>query len=369
MRIVLTHPSCWPYVRRGSERVMEEWSLYLLGRGHDVVTLAARPAGVTGDPPNKALRTVHWSPWLAKLRIQQTHSFFFTVLRNLPALQPDVVHSCYFYDSLAASLLKKRRFRTILQMNGVLVPGVSCYRIWPPEAWLIKQAIDRADERIVCSKFVQAMVREHYGADSHAILPPLNWERWNGPDYPKADPPVVLGIADFTQRRKGIRVLIKAFQLLRAELPGVRLRLSGYFSDELAAELLHPMDAKLRSAIEVLGVGGVDDVPRLYKEASVTALASMWEPSGTVMMESWACGTPVAATRHGGLPEYFTEGVGYMFDPQSEGQEAGNPEGLAAGLFDAIKLSRLETTSGRCKAHARQFSSKSLGPQIERLYL
>jgi hypothetical protein len=170
---------------------MEEWSLYLLGKGYQVVTLAARPAGVIGDPPNRALRTVHWSPFLGKLRIQQTHSFFFTVLGNLPALQPEVVHSCYFYDSLAASQLKKRRFRTILQMNGVLVPGVSCYRIWPPEAWLIKQAIDRADDRIVCSKFVQAMVREHYGANSHAILPPLNWERWSGRDYPKAPCPAV----------------------------------------------------------------------------------------------------------------------------------------------------------------------------------
>jgi glycosyltransferase involved in cell wall biosynthesis len=348
---------------------MEEWSLYLLAKGYEVVTLASRPAGVENDPPNKALRAVHWSPWLEKIRIRQTHAFFFTVLENLPSLEPNVVHSCYFYDSLAASLLKKKRgFRTILQMNGVLVPGVSCYRYWPPEARLIKEAIHRADVRIVCSGFVRDMVREHYGAESHVILPPLNWARWSGPDVPRADPPVVLGIADFTQHRKGIRVLLQAFAKLKAEMPDVQLWLSGYFSKELEAELLDPLPAALRSAIQVFGVGGVDDVPRLYKQASVTVLPSMWEPSGTVMMESWASGTPVVATRHGGLPEYFADGTGFLFDPQTNEQEARNPQGLAEALCQALALARAEGIRERCRKHAWQFSAEMLGPQIESLY-
>ncbi len=36
MRIAITHPTCWPYVRRGSERVLNDCAVWLAGRGHDV---------------------------------------------------------------------------------------------------------------------------------------------------------------------------------------------------------------------------------------------------------------------------------------------------------------------------------------------
>lgn len=371
MRVILTHPYCWPYVRRGSERVMEDWSLYLLSKGYEVVTLAGRPADLApdADPPHKVLRPIHWRPWMGRLRVQTTHCFFFTVLKSLEALRPDVVHSCFLYDSLAATLLKrKRRFRTILQMNGVPVPGVSAHRFWPPESWLVKEAIRRADHRIVCSAFVGELVRQHYSADSHVILPPLNFARWTEWEYPRADPPVVLGIADFNERRKGIRVLVKAFAVLKREMPEVRLRLSGYLTDALRMQVLNSVPPRVRTDIEVLGIGQVQDIPRLYYEASVTALASMWEPSGTVMMESWACGTPVVATRHGGLPEYFANGVGYLFDPKTEDQETNNAEGLAEALYQGIQLSRCMGIRERCRTHARQFSAEVLGPKIESLY-
>ncbi len=371
MRVVLTHPSCWPYVRRGSERAMEDWGLYLLRKGHDVITLAGRPRGETSleDPPHKALRPIRWKPWLAKIRIQTTHCFFFTVYSNLLELNPEVVHSCYFYDSLAASLLKRKgRFRTILQMNGVPVPGVSAYRHWPPEGRMIAEAIHRADHRIVCSAFVGEMVRQHYGADVHVIMPPINLDRWSVCQYPRAVPPVILGIADFNQRRKGVRVLVKAFAIVKKELPDVRLRLSGYMAEAVRAEILNSVPENVRPDIEILGVGEVQDIPRLYQEASVMVLPSMWEPSGAVMMESWASGTPVVATRHAGLPEYFANGIGCLFDPQTEDQETHNASGLSEAIYQALKLSQSPGVRERCRAHAEQFSLEALGPKIESLY-
>jgi glycosyltransferase involved in cell wall biosynthesis len=86
------------------------------------------------------------------------------------------------------------------------------------------------------------------------------------------------------------------------------------------------------------------------------------------MMESWACGTPVVATRHGGLPEYFAAGTGYLFDPKTDQQEARNPEGLAEALHQAIRLSATEGIREVCRKHASRFSAETLGPQIEKLY-
>ena len=43
MRVVLTHPFCWPYVRRGTERNLEQLGRYLTARGHEVTTISTRP--------------------------------------------------------------------------------------------------------------------------------------------------------------------------------------------------------------------------------------------------------------------------------------------------------------------------------------
>lgn len=350
---------------------MDELARYLTGNGHEVTTLSTKPRGAPDQPAvgERSLFAPMWTPWLGKIRIRPAHTFFVTSLKGLRALNADVVHSFYFYDSLAASLLRSRKgYRTVLQMNGVPVPGVSCYRYFPPEGRLIKAAIRSADCRICCSQFVREQVRAHYGVDSLVIAPPVNLDTWKLGWGPPDGRPTVLAVADFNERRKGIRVLVKAFQLLKNRLPEARLRLSGAMSPQVEGEVFGPLPNRIREDVEVLGLGQLEKLPGLYQEASVTALPSMWEPSGTVMMESWASGTPVAATRHAGLTEFFDEGVGRMFDPRTAGEETHNAEGLADALFEAIQLSQKDGIRHRCREHASRFSSSVVGPRIEKVY-
>jgi len=339
-------------------------------KGHQVTILSTAPE--PGDEETEGVRRLMYreaDPGLLRgLHITPLHLFFQTVRKALPALGADIVHCYHFYDTLAATMPRRRPYRVVMQMNGVPVPGVSCRRCLPPEASLIRRAMRRADVRIACSQFVREMVQRHFGLDALVMAPPLDAGLWPVGGEPRNGPPVVLMAANFSDRRKGLRVMLEGFQRLRARIPDVQLWLSGTMPDEVRRQWIETLPAPVREAVRVLGLGRAEDLPALYQRANVLASPSMWEPSGTVMMESWLCGTPVVATRHGGLPEYFAEGVGYLFDAGTEGEEADNAEGLAEALALALEMGPEAEVRRRCRQHGESFTTACLGPRYEAVY-
>ncbi|MDX3388301.1 glycosyltransferase [Streptomyces niveiscabiei] len=116
--------------------------------------------------------------------------------------------------------------------------------------------------------------------------------------------PVVLFLGRLEQR-KGWEEAVEAFALVRRRLPRARLVVVGG-----SAQSHGPGTGLLVALARELGVlAGVDlrgSVPHeetalYYNAADVTAVPSHYEPFGLVAVESMACGTPVAATRVGGL--------------------------------------------------------------------
>ena len=163
-------------------------------------------------------------------------------------------------------------------------------------------------------------------------------------------------------------MLIDAFALVKREQPAARLRLSGRMDRETERALFASLPAHVHRDVEVLGLGRLDDVAQVYREASVYVLPSMWEPSGGALFEAWASGATVVATAHGGLPEFMHPDVGFLFDPQSDGEEPRNPRGLADAILDALALARTPGIRQRCRQHAAQFSWSVLGPDLEAFY-
>jgi len=371
MRIVLTHPFCWPYVRRGTERFLHELGRWLTARGHDVTTISMRPdsgAVETTDVGRRILHAQISSPMLQALRIQPVHTFGLACLGTLLDLDADVVHSLFYTDWFAAGLAKIwKRNRLVLQMNGIPVPAM-LYRRWPPERWLVRSALRRHDRLIVCSRFVADGFLRYYGLTPEVVHCPLNTDEFAVGVGPADRQPTLLAVADFDVPRKGLRVLVRAFARVKRDVPALRLRLSGRMSEATRDGVLGDLPDAVRRDIELLGLGDPGDVPRQYREATLFVLPSMWEPSGGVMLEAWASGTPVVATRHGGLPEFVTEDVGVLFDPGSDGEEATNDEGLAHAIRAGLELASSPGVRKRCRAHAERFSWPVLGPVFEGVY-
>jgi len=371
VKIALTNPFCWPKVRRGSERFISELARYLCFQGDEVVTLSSQD-GMGADESSEGGRRII-RPFLKprlwdRLRLTPAHTFFYHCWRTLPRLDVDLVHSLHHTDALAANLRRKgKRYKTVYQIMGVPMPD-HFRRKYPPEHLIMQHAIQQADARLVLSSFTLEMVRNFYGCDAEVLPLPVDTDQFDPKPAPVSRP-VLLASAAFDDRRKGLRVLVEAFRRMQHLVPGVVLQLSGAISDATRAEVIDTLPPETRTAIHVLGVGRLQDLPRLYREASVMVLPSMWEAQGMVILEALASGTPVACTRHGAFPEIISDPqTGAMFDPESDGFETANADGLANAILQGLALAEQPATIPACRRAAERYSWRTLGPRYQKLH-
>jgi len=74
-----------------------------------------------------------------------------------------------------------------------------------------------------------------------------------------------------------------------------------------------------------------EDLPCWYRKADLVVLPSVYETFGIPLIEAMASGTPVLATRVGGIPEIVEDGrVGILVEP-------GSVEQLADGIRNLIR--------------------------------
>jgi len=79
-----------------------------------------------------------------------------------------------------------------------------------------------------------------------------------------------------------------------------------------------------------------DDLPQIMAQTDLGLVLSVWEEgAGIVVMELLNHGTPVVATRRGGLPDFVNERNGFLFEP--------TPEGIAeaARFIDSLTRAQL----------------------------
>lgn len=123
------------------------------------------------------------------------------------------------------------------------------------------------------------------------------------------------------ERRKDLLTLVRAFELLAADLPDVRLVLAGArgnHSKRLDA-LLEALAPDIRDRVDRLGV--IDDTTKnwLLRNASVLAYPSLDEGFGFPLLEAQAAGTPVVAADVGAVAEIAGDGVALVDDRTANG--------------------------------------------------
>jgi glycosyltransferase involved in cell wall biosynthesis len=75
-------------------------------------------------------------------------------------------------------------------------------------------------------------------------------------------------------------------------------------------------------------LGARRDVPELLALADVLVLPSLTEQFGICLLEAFACGVPVVASRVGGIPEVARDGIDALLVP------SGDPDALAAAICE-----------------------------------
>lgn len=108
---------------------------------------------------------------------------------------------------------------------------------------------------------------------------------------------------------KGIETLIKAYAIFKAKHPDSRLLIAGksVVQGEMYQRRLAQLAADLLIQDRVQFLGHVKQPVSLYHSSDITVLPSLWpEPFGRTVIESLAAGTPVVASRTGGIPEILS---------------------------------------------------------------
>lgn len=145
------------------------------------------------------------------------------------------------------------------------------------------------------------------------------------PSVPR-EPQRLLCIGRASDPNKGIRTLLEAL----ARLPeAVRLTLVDSADSQAAG---WASELGCRERLDLAGRVPQDELIRLYRSASLVVVPSRYEGFGLPAAEAMACGTPVVATRAGGLPEVMATGGG------GETVAKDDPEALARairGLLEA----------------------------------
>ncbi|MFJ8345343.1 glycogen synthase [Streptomyces sp. NPDC094153] len=108
------------------------------------------------------------------------------------------------------------------------------------------------------------------------------------------------------------------------------------------------------------------DVIQLLTHAAVFVCPSVYEPLGIVNLEAMACGTPVVASRTGGIPEVVDDGRTGVLVPVDDAFETGLARALDSMLADRDGARRMGE-AGRRRA-VEEFGWDAVARRTVRLY-
>ena len=359
--LILTNlfPSAWDPQRAAFNRQQFE----RLARVHDVEVMTAidfrdRLRGPRGDPRLGDLKTGDFTFWYPPAIGRSLHALcWFASLvvqhgRRLRAARYDCLLASWAYpDAVAVARLArwlKLPYAVKVHGSDLNVQAGFALRRRQIASALSGAGAVIAVSRALAEKAVELGVET---ARVHTIYNGVDSERFApGPQSEArqrlgaaADQRIVLYVGNL-KPAKGCVDLLEAFPAVRAAVPGTQLVYIGAGS---AREALAARAASLGVAADVrlLGALAHEEIADWFRAADLLCLPSHNEGVPNVVLEAMACGTPVVATRVGGIPEVVPESAGILVPAKAV-------DALAQALVEALGRS---WDRSRIAEHARGF--------------
>ena len=316
-----------------------------------------RPAAMAATPLREVLNgiDVRHPRYFAIPKFGMTVAPLLLALAARPALRQlqaegfdfDVIDAHYYYpDGVAAAILG----RWFAKPVAITARGTDINLI--PEHRLPRLMIQWAAEQAAASIGVSAALVERMrelGVRSER----LHVMR-NGVDLGRFRPlaqttarrevgqqgaPLLLCVGNLHQH-KGQGLAVQALARLRLRRPGVRLVIVGDGPDRERLQRQAATDG-VEDAVYFAGAVPNEELARWYSAADVLLLPSSREGWPNVLLESMACGTPVVASRVGGVTEIVAAPVaGRVVDDRSAEGFASAVEDLLANVVDRSAVRR-----------------------------
>lgn len=369
MKIGIT---CYP-TYGGSGAVATELGLELGRRGHEVHFITyAMPFRLRGYVEGVYYHEVETRMGRYPLFEHYPYSLALASKQHEVALREelDVLHVHYAIPHATTAVLAKDMLRPVRDLKVITtLHGTDITLVGQETSFytITKYSIEKSDMVTAVSSWLRDETYRAFGCVSCDIRPIPNFvnlaeyrptDRPEIPHFAPAGHKVITHISNFREVKR-VKDVVRVFARIRRAMPAT-LIMVGDGPDRPDAEQ-EVRDLGVEEDVRFLG--RLDTVAAILQATDLFVLPSQSESFGLAALEAMACGSPVVATRTGGLPEVIEDGVEGILEP------AGSVEAMARR---AIELLRDPVRHARAReaavARARTFSADRIIPMYEALY-
>ena len=327
MRVALVSPYSWTYPG-GVTRHIEALAAELLAAGHEVRAFAPfdRPGRAAAWRHRGARPQAREAPeWLVPLggtigwdsngavsNLAGTPSAISTLRRELLAFAPDVVH---LHEPVAPVI----GWDALTSTDAPLLGTFHCYSESVPPHLIAalmgaRRKLNHLTMRLAVSEAAAWTGRRFYGGHYRIVPNGVTLPPGGVPPLParSATDPLRIAFVGQAVERKGLPVLLRAFEGLRTQVPA-ELTIVGSTAEEIAP-LVQDVDG-------ITALGRVDDDAR---HAALVGADLLCAPSlggesfGMVLTEAFAAGRPVVASDIAGYRDVVSDGRDGILFPRGD---------------------------------------------------
>lgn len=275
--------------------------------------------------------------------------------------------------------LRKRRF-DVLHVHEPLNPMLAYYARWWAHAgvnvatfhcFAERESLARRLSRRLFSPFLSGFDRAIAVSEAAARYAKLSWRRplsiiSNGVDaeffHPRGQPAVspggrILFVGQWTDERKGLQVLLRAHELLRASGLDVSLDIVGRGNPK------HPLPKNADGVTYHGGLSESDLRDRFHACDIFVSPALGSESFGMVLVEAMAAGKPIVCSDIEGYRQVATSEGARLVPPN-------NPSALAAAMAPLIRNPSVARTMGASNlAEVRRYDWGAIAAQVRMQYV
>lgn len=231
---------------------------------------------------------------------------------------------------------------------------------------ILQSALEKITGRIAVSEAARNTLVEHLGGDAVLIPNGVATERyataeplrgWDGRDGGRS-----LGfLGRMDEPRKGLQVLLRAFETLGPRRPNLRLLVAGPGD---ADDVLAKVSPELRDRVVVLGMVSEEDKIRAYHSVDVFVAPNLGgESFGIVLTEAMSAGAPILASDIEAFRRVLQDGRAGMLFPTGDADALA--EAAAALLDDPAR--RKELSKG-ARTAVRAYDWSTVARDVLRVY-
>src|SRR4051812_46127409 len=366
VRIALVSPYSYTYpggVGQHVEALAEE----LIRQGHDVRLLAPY------DPDDRLARVAHRG---ARPQPREKPDYLIPVGRTIGVPANGAVSNVTFAPRAVSAVSRELRHGGydvvhVHEPNGAVVscvatelshtPIVATYHTYSTsftnrlaaEVIGMRRLYNKVHVRIAVSEAARWTAQRFCGGRYRVIPNGVHVEAAPSGPKPASDELRLLFVGR-AEERKGLPVLLRAFEALQGVGVRARLTVAGATQEEVEPYLL---DVR---GVDVLGRVSEEEKWRLLHEADLLCAPSLGgESFGMVLTEAFAAGTPVVASDIAGYRDVARDGVEGVLVP------AGDPAALGEALRDlALDPQRRERMGAAARERAERFAWPRVASEV-----